>query len=306
MTVTDLPTPQVRNISNSEVTAFLACKRMYYYNFMLDLAPKNTPDPLARGSLGHLAFQNYVEARLNSSGHELAMKAGLATFQEAMANTSIDVVMQTQFLWTRYMEYHQGWPTWTLLGTEQRLDLRLTETLYFPIRYDLYFLDKNDGKKKLLDFKYTYDFWQVWEHDTNGQMPKYIAVMQANGHDVQEGVLEEIRTRPLGAEKSSDPKNLWKRTPYRPSNARRMSMLRQHVAASLEIEKFRALPDAEREVAAIPVLNKHGACKYCNFKDLCVSEIEGKKDLSVDIRVNYVKNTYGYNDQNTMILGDLL
>lgn len=83
-------------------------------------------------------------------------------------------------------------------------------------------------------------------------------------------------------------------------------MLRQHVAASLEIEKFRALPDAEREVAAIPVLNKHGACKYCNFKDLCVSEIEGKKDLSVDIRVNYVKNTYGYNDQNTMILGDLL
>ena len=73
-------------------------------------------------------------------------------------------------------------------------------------------------------------------------------------------------------------------------------MLKQHISASLEIETYRNLPTDRQQDAAIPVLNKHGACKYCNFKDLCISENDGA-DIAVSIEVGYVKNTYGYNEQ---------
>ena len=289
--------PQVRNVSNSEVTCFLSCRRQYIYAFVMELAPKETPMPLARGSIGHEAFQFYWEARLNEANHEQAMKASNQAFLKPCENTSIDVVMNTQFLFTRYMNAHEieYMREWKPLGTEQQVDLSITSSLNMTIKYDLYYEEVRTGKKRILDYKFAYDFWNFDDHDLNGQMPKYIAAMQANGLDVDGGVLEEIRTRPLGDAKSREASNLWRRTPYEPSRARKRSVLQQHVQASLEIEQFRNMSIEEQREKAIPVLNKHGACKFCNFKSLCNSELEGKSDLSVDIRVDYAQSTYGYN-----------
>jgi len=287
----------VRNISNSEVTCWLSCKQMYHFAFMLSLTPKDTVVPLARGTLGHEAFQRYIEARLEGSNHEQSLKNADTSFNEAMKVLTIDLVLETKFLWSRYMEFHRGWPEFELLGTEQRHDLALTDTLGMPMRYDVLVKNKQTDKVLIGDFKFTYDFWKPEEHGLNGQMPKYIQVLNNNGIEVHGGFLEEVRTRKLGEEKSSDPKNLWKRTYYYPSNAKKRSVLQQHVAASLQIERYRNLPDDEREIETIPVLNKHGACKNCNFKDLCISKLDGKKDLTLDIKLGYVENTYGYNEQ---------
>lgn len=290
--------PESRNVSNSEVTTFLACKRQYDFAFILNLAPKVTPTPLARGTLGHLAFEYYVKARLAGDTHEQALKAAEEAYTQALREgVSLEVVMETKFLWLRYMNFHQGWPEYDLLGSEERMDLKLTDTLSMPIRYDLYVRNRKTGEYLIGDYKFTYDFWQPWEHDLNGQMPKYIEVMRLNGYPCDGGFLEEVRTRPLGKDKARDPKQTWRRTTYRPTIAVKRSVLRQHVATSLEIEKHRALSAEERETVSIPVLNKHGACKFCNFKDLCNSMNQGKKDLSVDIEVGYTQNTYGYNKQ---------
>lgn len=290
-------TPVQRNVSNSEVTCFLSCKRMYEFAFMQELAPNVTPDPLARGSIGHQFFEFYWKARIDGDSHDKAIEAGNQAFLNPCENTTLDVVMNTQYLVTRYMDFHKELYTtkWKPLGAEEQFNLPLTSTINMTIKYDLYFEDLTTGKRHILDYKFAYDFWNIDDHDLNGQMPKYIAVMQANGMQVDGGYLEEIRTRSLGKEKLKDPKNLWKRTAYVPSQARKKSVLQQHVAASLEIEKFRRLEPTEREYAALPVLNKHGACKFCNFKDLCNSKLEGKTDLSVDIRVGYQQSTYGYN-----------
>ncbi len=303
---TETVTPTPRNISNSEVTAFLSCKRMYNYAFVLNLAPKVTPAPLARGTIGHLAFQYYVEARLNGASHEQAMKASERAFVEAMkSGTDTGVVLNAQFLFNRYMGFHNGWPEWKLLGTEQRHFIPISPTLNFPIRYDLYLEEIGSGKRKILDFKFTYDFWTPYDHDINAQMPKYIAVMQSNGLRVDGGILEEIRTRELGKEKSADPRNLWRRTRYEPSRSRTRSVLRQQVVTALQIERHRALPPAEREGESIPIYNKHGACKFCNFKDLCNSQTEGatEADLAVAIREHYVNNDYSTQQQ---VMEDLL
>lgn len=287
----------MRNISNSEVTCWLTCKQQYHFAFMLSLTPKDTVVPLARGTLGHEAFQRYVEARLDDSNHTLAMKAAEKVFTDAMSKLTIDLVLETKFLWLRYMEFHRGWPEFELLGTEQRHDLTITDTIGMPMRYDVLVKQISTGKVLIGDFKFTYDFWRPEEHSLNGQMPKYIQILNNNGIEVHGGFLEEVRTRKLGEEKSSDPKNLWKRTYYYPSIAKKRAVLRQHVAASLEIERYRSLPEYERDIETIPVLNKHGACKNCNFKDLCISKLDGKEDLTLDIQLGYVENTYGYNEQ---------
>lgn len=290
----------MRNISNSEVTTFLSCRRMYVFAFGegYGLEPKVMSVPLFRGNVGHEAFQRYAEARCSGDSHEKSLQAGQDVFPQAMrANPNLmDTVMETKFLWDRYMAFHKGWPEWRLHEPEQKFDLKLTDDFKITIRYDAKVEEIKSGRILMGDYKFTYDFWTPEEHELNGQMPKYIAVMQANGLRIDGGFLEEIRTRNI----KDDPKKMWRRTHYYPTAAKKMNMLKQHIAASFEITEFRALPKEEQMFRAIPLLSKHGACKFCNFKDLCNSMNEGKKDLSVDIAHGYQANTYGYNKEEVL------
>jgi len=289
--------PTARKISNSEVTTWLTCTQMYEFAFMDNLASKVTPMPLARGTLGHLAFQYYIEARLNESDHDQAMTASNKAFTEAL-QTKMDVstVVQTQSLFVRYMGVKQGWPKWKLLGTEQAYEIPVTEDIIIPMRYDILIEERESGRILIGDFKFTYDFWSLDDHALNGQMSKYITILKAQGMQIDGGFLEEIRTRELSKAKVLDHRNLWKTTHYYPTPTKRRNMLKQHIAASLQIDKFRKMTPEEQEYEIIPVLNKHGACKYCNFKELCNSKLEGK-DISFDKEHGFVQNTYGYNGE---------
>lgn len=288
-----------RNISNSEVTTFLSCRRMYDFNFIDNIVPKVTSVPLDRGSVGHAAFEYYIMARLNGTDHDRAMQHAKKAFVEAIQNTPdrIEVYMFIQQVWERYMHHHQGWPEWELLGTEERLDLQLTDTLRISIRYDLKVRDRTSGKIQIGDWKFAYDFWTDTDHYLNGQMPKYIAVLRLNGVQCDGGFVEQVRTRPITSGKLlADKRNLWRRNYYNPSPAKLKQVMRQHMNAAREIEEHRAKSAEERrDFASIPVLNKFGPCKYCSYTSLCNSMNEGVKDMSVDIRVNYTQNTYGYN-----------
>jgi hypothetical protein len=229
---------------------------------------------------------------MEGKSHEDAIRAGQVAFEVLPEGYSLQMLMHAQFLWTRFVNYHNGWPDWEPLGTEIKLTVPMTPNLHISIQYDFYYLNKPTNKRVLLDWKVTYEFWNVTDHALNGQMPKYIAVLQANGFQVDEGSLAEIRSRPLGKEKSADPKNLWRYSRYNPTAAKKRAVLTQHLVTSTEIEKFRALSPEEQREEAQPVLNKYGACKFCDFTDLCTAELEGRKDLTVDIRVGYIHNTY--------------
>lgn len=293
--MSDIALNEPRNISNSEVTTWLTCRQMYDFAFNRNLAPKITPKQLSRGTLGHEAFSFYIAARLEGATHEQALRAMNRSYENALrAGVGADVVLETRILVDRYMAFHNGWPAWKLLGTEQRVDLPINSDFSVPITYDLLIEEISSGKRLLGDFKFTYDFWSPDDHSLNPQAPKYIAVMNANGIRVDGGFLEEVRTRPLGVAKRSDHKNLWRRTHYYPSLAKKRNMMKQHITACMEIVEFRSMSPEEQELEAIPVLSKHGACKFCNFKDLCASKLDGK-DITFDIEYAYTQNTYGYN-----------
>lgn len=291
--------PNSRNISNSEAISFLTCKRMYDFTFIDNLAPVETSRPLQRGTLGHLCFERYIYARLNNSNHESALSHARTALTDAIQQgTAIDLVGEVQHLWDRYMAFHKGWPEWNLLGTEERVDLTLTDSLRTAIRYDLYIEEKDSGRRGIGDWKFTFDFWSDDDHYLNPQMPKYIAVMRLNKIQCDFGFIEEIRTRKIvAADKLRDPKNLWRRRFYSPSNPKLKQMLYHHVRTAQEIERHRALSEEDRIADSIPVLNKYGACSYCDFKMLCNSMNEGINELAVAKSVHYKLNEYaeGYN-----------
>ncbi len=283
----------MRNISNSEVQAWLSCRLMYYYAYVLTLKPKGVQYALDRGTIGHAAMEFYINRRLEGATHEEAMSAMPEYWQSLTCG--IDLKMEVMFLFNRYMEFHKGWPEWKLLGTEQRHDMILTDDITIPITYDLMVEEIATGNILIGDFKFTYDFWKPVAHALNGQMYKYITVMQKNGINVVGGFVEEIRTRSLGAEKSSDYRNLWRRQFYYPSAVRRRNALKQHLQASFEIIKFWTKTKEEMYDDAIPVMNQYGPCKYCSFSGLCISRLDGK-DVTYDIEVDFEQNTtYGYN-----------
>lgn len=289
----------MRNVSNSEVTTFLSCRRMYKYAHVMNITPKKTKTPLYRGTMDHNAFQRYIEARLEGKAHEESLRAGRSIFVESLKLDPgrIDEILYNQMLWDRYMEFHKGWPQWRLMSTEQRFELPLTDTLKMVIRYDVMVHDLKQDKILIGDWKFHYRFNSPIFHSLNGQMPKYIKTMQLNGIEVHGGFLEEVRTEKLSNKPGaagSDVKNLWRRTLYFPSQAKMNNMLRQHIATALEIERFRALPKEDMEASAIPVLNKYGPCGYCDFAELCNTENDGG-DISLQIELDFTQNTYGYN-----------
>lgn len=297
-----IPEVTPRNISNSEVTSFLSCKRMYNFAFVQDLAPINTAPALSRGTLFHYAMELYFQAKMEGHSHDAAMRIAEDAFLNPSEPTPVEVIMEVQFLWMNTMINNQVlFDSWEPLGTEVQMDLPITPTLNITIKYDLYLKEKATGRCFILDWKTTYDFWAPQDHDLNGQMPKYIAVLQANGYQCDGGKLFEVRTRKLSEAKMRDASSMWRITDYYPSYAKKQAVLKQHIAASKEIEAYRALSPEERMDVSLPVLNKYGPCKYCSFFDLCNSMNEGKKDLSTDIRVGYTTSTYGYNKENASV-----
>lgn len=285
----------MRNISNSEVTAFLRCKQQYVFAHVRNLEPIKMGEALERGNIGHEAHQRYIEARLDNADHDKAMRFASEVFTNALRPDNMEMTLHIKGIFDRYMGFHQGWPQWKLHEPEQRFDLRLTDDINMTIRYDAKMEEIATGRMLIVDWKFTYDFWTPDDHALNGQMPKYISVMNANGVKIHGGALEEIRTRKLSKENQSNPKMAWRRTPYFPSNAKKINMMRQHVAASLEIDKFRNLDPVEQEAATIPVLDKYGACKFCNFKEPCAQKLDGG-DIEYTLQTAFKQNTYGYND----------
>lgn len=282
-------------VSNSEVTTFLGCKRKHFFAFEMKLEPTDPNRAILRGTIGHEILSDIAKAIKDQIAKPLNVVLD-ESLQKAMQNYPLEIVLEVSVLVTNYLTHVHWWRDWEILGTEDELHVPLTEQVHGGMRYDLLVRERATGRVYVVDFKFTYDFWSPHDHEINGQMPKYITFMQLKGYKIDGGLLEEIRTRKLSAKSQADPSALWKRTAYHPTKARKQSMLRHHVAVSLAIADHRALPLQERFDRSLPVLDKYGACQFCDFTNLCTPAIEGAKldELGITIREFYQHNTYLY------------
>lgn len=283
----------MRNISNSEVSSWLRCRRKYYYEYMLDLEPKVLSAPIGRGTLIHAMLEQYYLNKMDGESEDTCRDAAQRVINAEILDENADVTMlgKTRDL---IMGYFDEWlehdERYEIIGVETQFSIPVPEDSFNIVgTVDLFLKDKEDGRYIGVDHKSSYNFWTEAQAQVNAQFPKYMYGLMERGFDVKAFVINQIRTREL---KSGN--ELYRRMTVKPSESRLKAVMQQHLTAGREIMAFRADPDKDK---AIPVYDKF-VCANCPFFDLCDSDTEGAP-LQYVIQNGYqLHKNYGYNKDN--------
>jgi hypothetical protein len=283
-----------RRISNSEVSTWLTCQQRYYYEFDLKLAPIHNTEALSRGILGHEVLAKYYIARKAGHSHSDCVEVArtfLGSYMGGGSQFDLAIVLELDKILANYWPIAESLP-WEILHVEQQFDVWLTQEFEFSMRLDLLIRDLSDGKIKVVDHKFVYDFWNMDKIRLSGQLPKYIGALRANNIKVDDAILNQIRYRKM---KAPTLDQLFQQTPVAPSNARVVNTVRQQIIASQEIMKWKDLPVEMRGKRALRVLNPM-VCNGCPVKGLCMEELDGAP-IEYLMQSEYKSREYGYNNE---------
>lgn len=288
-----------RNISNSEVSAWLACQRKYYYTFDLNLEPVKLGTALSRGVLGHEALAEYYTVLQEHAGqpgvYEEARRAARRVLTTALASASSyddEMVGGLAALLDRYFEYAERTQRdWKILAVEKKYDIPVNEDYAFTMRLDL--AARIDGKVTVVDHKFVYDFWSTDDLALNPQIPKYIGALRFNGITVDRGMVNQLRYRMKKAPMTDD--ELFRYDYMYPTDVEIRTIMREQFRVSQQIVNHRKQGLEERSKNVFRVMNKMG-CKNCSVLSLCKAELMGN-DITYDIQNNYQQNSYSDRNQ---------
>ena len=279
-----------RMISNSETSTWLQCTRKYYYEYVLNLEPKQMSDAIGRGVLIHAMLEGYYAAKAtNRSEEECREEAMEPLIFTAASGGDIAELGATRDLVMGYFDrYELEDERYEVAAVETKYVAELSKEFSLVGTLDLLLKDKEDGRLVAVDHKSTYNFWTEDQATISGQFVKYIIILRTLGMDVKSLMVNQLRTRPV---KNGD---LYRRIWVNPSDKRIAAVLRQHVLASKQIVSFR--DSGAKKEDTVPIYDKY-ICSNCPFLTLCDSDTEGV-DISYQIEQNYQKRTtYGYNEE---------
>lgn len=279
-----------RLISNSEVSSWLTCQRMYFFEYVLDLEPKKTSEPITKGVIIHSALEEYYIAKSEGLDEEECRQSARQAIIRALSTDLMDVaeIGSIDSLVTGYFNhYTEDDDRYRVHAVEAKYALALSEEYSLPGTIDLIWQDLEDGRYIIVDHKSSYNFFSEDAISTLGQVPKYIAILRSMGLDVKYGMLNQLRTRPL-----KEGNELYRRSIVKPTPSKIRAALDQHVKASEMILDYRKNIGPVSDT--IPVLNKM-TCGNCKFLSLCDSTLEGAP-IKYQIQQDYKPRTsYGYN-----------
>jgi hypothetical protein len=290
-----------RRISNSETVDFLTCKRRYYNAYVRMLAPKEYSGPLSIGLVGHLSLERYFLDLKGGRPHPVARQNAERVLSQLLSGASqyaMQSVIDAQVALTRYFDYYGDHSkTWKIIEVERQYDLDIPGRPYmYSMKLDLLVYDLTDHRYKLVDNKFTYDFWSENKMKLRSQFPRYVAALRHNKLKVDEVLINQIRYRKM---KDGTPiEKYLKRTPEEVGNHKIRMMLEEYISTADDITAFRALPPEEMERKAVRTL-VDPICKYCPFNELCKLEMDGAY-VGTMIKTDFVPNEYaaGYNPEN--------
>jgi CRISPR/Cas system-associated exonuclease Cas4 (RecB family) len=300
VTQTEIPeqTQQnVRNISNSELAAWLQCERKYYYNFDLGIEPKTYGSSLARGMAGHTVLEAFYQSLVDSpADFDAADQRGNAKLNELLSEGSYDIEVLTdlQRLFARYFPYVREHDYhWKILAVERSFNVPLMAQFQYAMKLDV--LARIGNEIVIVDHKFVYDFYKQAAVDMMPQLPKYIATLRANGLAVDKGVYNMLRWRMKKGPMQDN--ELFERITVKPHPNVLVNVMREQMLGSQQILAHRELPIEQRDKAVLRTMNKLN-CQNCQFNPLCIAELHGH-DITVDIQNNYQKSEYvsGLNDE---------
>src|SRR5690606_4770012 len=154
-------------ISQSEVSAFLACERKHFYQYTMGSDRRKQSDALARGKLGHSAL-DIVWRDFMSDVPEEKTKTKVSEFLLNAADLTLAAEVSRCIDWYFKVKPLAGWE---ISAYEKEFVFQSTDDLSFPFIPDL--LIRNPaGRIYLADTKFNYEFFSPVETGLSSQLPK--------------------------------------------------------------------------------------------------------------------------------------
>jgi len=284
-------------VSNSEVDTFLTCMKKWFFAFILNKEPIKKSRSLSVGIIMHEILAEFYRGRMHGldkqQAYQLAMVLLTKHFREA---TDFEPLSVVQALFARYIEQETLAETSEILAVEEDFYLPFTDQIWYAMRLDLLVRSlhgRSSGNVNLVDHKTTYDFYTVDDLALNPQTPKYVGALRFNGVPVEDGYLNQFRTRfPAHLIGKKTDEDLFKLSRTQTTPERIKNSFRQQVIASERIIAMRKLPRELQVQEAIPIMNRM-VCRNCPFKLPCQMSEDGVHIGSV-MNSQFMDRTYGY------------
>lgn len=289
------PAPELRMISNSEVSSWLLCTRKYFYEYFLNIEPKVLSEPLTKGTFIHAILEEYYAAKQLGMEEGECRAAAMQVVMDAAAlpeANMVDIGQTRDLVFAYFDKYEIDDEKYEIIAVETKYKADLTERFSMVGTIDLALRNKETGQVVGVDHKSSYNFWTPDQCRQAGQFVKYIVLMRYAGLDVSTFMVNQLRTRNV---KNGD---IFQRAYIHPTEIRIANVMKQHIRASEEIMAFRDSGASKEDTT--PILDKY-ICNQCSFQELCDSDMEGV-DIRYAIESDYQPRTgYGYNEE--LLLG---
>jgi hypothetical protein len=241
-------------------------------------------------------MERFFKVFASSGNWDDAMRAIDIVYEESMVECIKDTKLMEMLTTLRlrvqgFLEfYRHRIQRWNIVAVEQEFRLTLHEDVTYPFKPDL--IISEGGQAKLIDWKFTYDFYDPDVVNLLPQIPKYVGALQAMGYSVSGGYYAFIRYRSL---KEETPDRVYNLHPVALNKQRIMSAFSDYVSYIESVSTMRALPLQEWSDRARRISNNM-ICKSCGYKFLCQAELNGSDGIMIR-RQDFVPNTYGYAEE---------
>ena len=284
------------SISHSRVESFMRCARQEYYSYGRKLQKQETSTALALGSAIHKVletlYRHVLEAGMSLSkqraAYPQAVKLALEKveqlykdgFEDSPKRAPLRLIIEKYLQREPFID--NAWREdddrqWLILAVEKEFRLEWDPETHssYPFVVDLIAKDP-EGYTIVIDNKGVYDLYRVEETALMPQIPKYIGGLRALGYKVGNyGVYNMLRTRP--DTKAGRPLQEWAMfLDFKIPAVRVQRSFEEQVTVSNMVHELDSLSPEERDRRAVRTNNKDTCTRMCDFRDLCVAELEGR------------------------------
>lgn len=264
-------------VSGSEADAFLACEFRHFYAHGERLAPRELPNSINIGNMGHDALERLYAENLST---EITLKSYITTDTldiETIANVNILIP-----LLSRYEEFYKNEDAeWEVLAVEREF-----KWSNFPFKPDLIKRHKHSGEIRVVDHKFLYNMYRPNVVTAMPQLGRYVAALQKLGIDTYSAEYNMISTR-------KNVKKPFQRYSFNISDRRAQTLIEEQTRITNKIISLRSMPLAVWK-NSISRTGSYYNCKNCFYLDLCVTDLDNKPGRKLLVETFYEPNTYGY------------
>lgn len=290
--------------SQSEVDSYLSCEMKHYYAFgepcpdgSHGIAPKTHGEGLTRGNIGHELFANYYSAIRDGISVDQAREGALVEHYSMMLQNThlMPIYNQIGDIFTKYVtHYADEFDEWQPVAIEHEFRVKIPgpEGMEFAFKPDAVMKNKHTGKVYIWDHKFLYNFYKDRVLGIMPQMAKYKRALELLGYAVEDGIYNQISTRP----NSKDP---FRRIPTGITKAKADQFWHEQVTAQRRIHRLKTqLTNEEWREQSLRTASSFN-CDHCPFLELCTFDISKANGRKLLLNQSFEPNKYGYGKEDS-------